>query len=328
PLGKPDNVEADDWVTLDQIAVFDVNSLFTTNGSDTRGWYLQNATGDIPDPRRQFCNVLVSATDNSSHNIYLYGGSMGPRDYRFYDDVYVLSLPSFTWTKIYGPGASPRYGHTCHAVGNRQMISVGGAPSWGFDGPCDSVPNGISVFDLSTSTWGLSYTVDDEPYHVASKVIDTIGGSESGGATMKQPVAGFADPKLSRIFGVEPAPSSSSSRHAGAIAGGVVGGVAALGFLASFFLWRRRRAHRREKDELERLDASLQEKRVSDRPPEVDGAVIEEMDHTPYNPTELSGNNGSYYDAELPGDGLVKQPKADVVVHHELPTDAVSKRSV
>jgi len=45
PLGKPDNVEADDWVTLDQIAVFDVNSLFTTNGSDTRGWYLQNATG-------------------------------------------------------------------------------------------------------------------------------------------------------------------------------------------------------------------------------------------------------------------------------------------
>jgi len=280
--------------------------------------------GDIPDPRRQFCNVLVSAADNSSHNIYLYGGSMGPRDYRFYDDVYVLSLPSFTWTKFYGPGASPRYGHTCHAVGNRQMISVGGAPSWGFDGPCDSIPNGISVFDLSTGTWGLCYAVDDEPYHVPRKVVDTIGGSESGSATMRQPAAGFADPKLSRIFGVEPTPSPS--RHTGAVAGGVVGGVAALLFLAGFLLWRRRRAHRREKSELERLDASLQEKRVCDRPPEVDGAVIEEMDPTAYNPIELSASKGPQYDAELPADGVIKQPGFDVVVHHELPADVASKR--
>jgi hypothetical protein len=43
----------------------------------------------------------------------------------YYDDIYVLSLPSFTWIKVFS-GKIPRFGHTCHLVGGRQMLTVGG----------------------------------------------------------------------------------------------------------------------------------------------------------------------------------------------------------
>jgi hypothetical protein len=38
---------------------------------------------------------------------YMYGGRLGSREY--YDDVHVLSLPSFIWTKVvvHPPGIMP-----------------------------------------------------------------------------------------------------------------------------------------------------------------------------------------------------------------------------
>lgn len=55
------------------IYVFDVASLYdpsTPNGT----WYRQVVSGTVPGQRLDHCLVTVSAPDNSSHNIYMYGG--------------------------------------------------------------------------------------------------------------------------------------------------------------------------------------------------------------------------------------------------------------
>lgn len=96
-------------------------------------WYVQNATDDVLQPRGESCAVLATAPDKSSHNIYIYAGRNQANNV-YYDDVYVLSLPSFTWTKVYGPGDKRCYGHTCHAVGNGQMLTIGGDLPWGAGG--------------------------------------------------------------------------------------------------------------------------------------------------------------------------------------------------
>lgn len=97
---------------MDTIDIFDIASL---DGGGNGTWYKQNTTGDIPAPRELFCLVAASAPDNSSHNMcvsccglsatltltggisYLYGGR---NDTGMFDQVYVLSLPQFRWTKV------------------------------------------------------------------------------------------------------------------------------------------------------------------------------------------------------------------------------------
>ena len=94
----------------------------------------------------------------------------------FYDDIWVLSLPSFTWTKIY-QGTSPRYAHTCHIVGNRTMITVGGAADAHYDStPCDWETKGVGVFDLSRLTWGSVFDVNVGSYGVPASVAAVVGG--------------------------------------------------------------------------------------------------------------------------------------------------------
>ncbi|KAB8213063.1 hypothetical protein BDV33DRAFT_210572, partial [Aspergillus novoparasiticus] len=79
-------------------------------------WYRQNTTGEAPRrPQALSCAVVASAPDGSSHNIYVYGGYDGTDPEQApYDDVYILSIPSFTWFKAYtGQTRHGRSGHQC-----------------------------------------------------------------------------------------------------------------------------------------------------------------------------------------------------------------------
>ena len=52
------------------VEVFDIESYLkdpTENGT----WYSQSTSGDIPPARIDFCTVIGSAPDNSSHNMYV-----------------------------------------------------------------------------------------------------------------------------------------------------------------------------------------------------------------------------------------------------------------
>jgi hypothetical protein len=87
-------------------------------------WYSQTATGDVPESRRRFCAGATWADDHSSWNIYLYGGLEIPPNGNAFDDVYILTLPSFTWIKWWptqpGPGR-PHHSMTCNVIARSQV---------------------------------------------------------------------------------------------------------------------------------------------------------------------------------------------------------------
>jgi hypothetical protein len=75
-------------------------------------------------------------------------------------DVYVLSLPAFTWFKS-SPSAysrTRRASHTCEVIGKRQMIVIGGDSPVSMDHDVkDPWSLGIGIFDMSKMSWSDSY---------------------------------------------------------------------------------------------------------------------------------------------------------------------------
>ncbi|CAO1598027.1 hypothetical protein XANCAGTX0491_001803 [Xanthoria calcicola] len=230
-------------VPMDTVHIFDVSSIYDDRLSTGGTWYEQPVTGDIPERRVDFCIIKATVGDSSSANLYMYGGR-GANDVIF-DDIYVLSLPSFTWTKVY-QGDSGRYGHTCHRGSQREMIAVGGATSTNLSaGRCDWRTKGIDVLDISEMTWSSKYNLSTAEYFVPHPVVARIGGNEQGNATMIAPARGFADRGLARMFDSDFVSSASAAsqsdstapattQHPSAtkraiIAGGVVGGSVLLG---------------------------------------------------------------------------------------------------
>jgi hypothetical protein len=155
---------------MDTIDIFDIGSLYDGSGNGT--WYKQKATGLVPEARMDFCLVSVSAADNSSYQIYLYGGR---NNTGFFDDIYVLSLPSFTWIRIF-TGSSPRAFHTCHLVGSNQIITIGGTNDTDFLRGCDWESMGVAIYNLNSGVWGSVYNASAGPYEIVEDISTIIGG--------------------------------------------------------------------------------------------------------------------------------------------------------
>ncbi|KAM0127149.1 hypothetical protein ACHAP3_008919 [Botrytis cinerea] len=248
---------------MDQINIFDINSAYNGgNGS----WYTQQASGNIPPRRIDSCTVVATAPDNSSYNIYLYGGQDGGSV--SYDDVFVLSLPSFTWIQVYEsvPG-SPRFGHTCHLVGNRQMLTVGGAQKK-YSSYCDWESSGVAIYDMYALSWKSTFYHDANKYIVPGNITDIIGGNSSGFAQLTRPSKDFTNANVASLFnkallttntntssatntsGSTTANSSATTSAAsnnvshgastGVIAGATIGVVVAVLIISSLvWVWRR-----------------------------------------------------------------------------------------
>ncbi len=91
------------------------------------------------------------------------------------DEVYILSLPSFVWFKANYTSSDPRMHHTCHIIGNRQMLSIGGLdPSAANYGAAinntDPFWEGVKIFDLTTLQWTNYYNATAAPYLAPSPV--------------------------------------------------------------------------------------------------------------------------------------------------------------
>ncbi|EED11784.1 hypothetical protein TSTA_109640 [Talaromyces stipitatus ATCC 10500] len=150
---------------MQEVAIYDIASKI---------WYSQNTTGDIPSARALFCSVYASAADNSSHNIYIYGGYDGnDLEHTPFNDVYILSLPTFTWTRAYvGSDNDGRSGHQCIRVLPDQMLVVGGE----FKDPTHCLPV-LRNFNLNTLDFQNEYIPSEyASYEVPSPVIEVIGG--------------------------------------------------------------------------------------------------------------------------------------------------------
>ncbi|KAI9740608.1 MAG: hypothetical protein M1834_005189 [Cirrosporium novae-zelandiae] len=234
--------------------VFDVAAL---NSSDpSSGWYTQEITGTVPDPRVDFCAVMESAPDNSSHNIYVYGGWDPSKDETYFDEIWVLSLPSFRWIKIF-TGSSPRFGHTCHLVGHRQMITVGGLDNKQNNDSCDWEYKSVAIYDLTSGVWGSVFDAFKQSYVVMDIIYSAIGGNENGNATTLLPQGGWSSPRIAKLFtgttdqnaaGSGSSASTSNSLSGGAIAGAVVGSiVGAILIVGALGFFLRKRKQRRAK---------------------------------------------------------------------------------
>lgn len=164
-------------------------------------WYKQS-TKDGPGARTKGCAVVASASDNSTFNIYYYGGFDGvawKEDY--YDDVWVLSLPTFRWVQLNkGKSDLGRIGHNCFSPAPNQMLVFGGTkPLPG--NTVDCVGDIVRNFNLSSGEWLESYHPDDyDDYSIPEQVFKVIKGDASGGGD-SEPKDGFDDDGLKDIFG-------------------------------------------------------------------------------------------------------------------------------
>lgn len=241
----------------------------------------------MPALRTDFCVVAGAASDESSYNIYLYGGR-NPKSGIIYDDVYALSLPSFTWIKLF-TGQSPRWGHTCHLVPNStQLLTLGGALDLNRS-TCDWEYAGVAVLDSWTMTWNSVYDDYARPYKVTQGIAEVIGGGDEGGATSTAPPAGFETQAIESLFarGATTTPAASGGgggggTNTGAIVGGVAGLALVLGLLFLLLRHRRKRKSRGPTVELETQEAQRYE---------AEGTVLERKPEGP-----------KHVDSELPGD--------------------------
>ncbi|KAJ8114355.1 hypothetical protein ONZ43_g4924 [Nemania bipapillata] len=151
-------------------------------------WY-QQKTVNSPPALAMGCAVVAVANDSSSYNIYYYGGFDGiHQNQDFNDDVWVLSLPSFVWTKLYaGDPAHARAGHQCLKPYPDQMVTVGGSRALKGEN-INCLNSVLQVFNLTEGKWLDSYdpSVWNE-YGVPEAIHLQIGGNYSGGATMTTP---------------------------------------------------------------------------------------------------------------------------------------------
>ncbi|KAI4243407.1 MAG: hypothetical protein L6R42_010765, partial [Xanthoria sp. 1 TBL-2021] len=224
-------------------------------------WLSQTATGQVPSGRSTACTVGVKG-DNGTYEIFLYGGqnifglhgNISLTQYRenvALDEIYVLSLPAFAWFKADYPARHPRVGQTCHLVGNRQMLSIGGRdPTVVYNDTTSVDPflHSLGIFDLTTLHWSDGYNADAEPYE--SPTVVKAWYAANGPSTRT-----WDSPAVQRLFLQEASstggtgtstssPEKSGSSSAGAIVGGVVGGIAALCLLIGLVWWLRRRKRR------------------------------------------------------------------------------------
>ncbi|KAI1415069.1 hypothetical protein F5Y13DRAFT_197071 [Hypoxylon sp. FL1857] len=238
-------------VSMGQISVFDIESVYGPDSPGTNnGWYTQYITGTAPSPRVGFCLVVATAPDNSSSQIFMYGG-WDPTLSQYYDEVNV--------------GTSPRFSHICHLVGNRQMLTSGGL---GRDPPngCDWEWRGVAILDLFEVSWGEHFNVDSPPYRVGSKITQVIGGGPDGGARKMLPDGGWSSPSIANLFtrttdqnapftplgSVDTESSGKGPPRASTsiIAGSVVGGLVFISLVAIGFFAARRSLKKRKKHEI------------------------------------------------------------------------------
>ncbi|KAI1137821.1 hypothetical protein F5Y05DRAFT_419260 [Hypoxylon sp. FL0543] len=269
-----DHETTDAFASMTTIDVYDIK---------TSTWYHQQTSGDAPQVRVNPCAVIFSAPDASSFNIYMYGGQnlLPYGNQTQYTDIWILTVPSFTWIKVdTSTSTEPpaRAGHQC-AARDGQMVVIGGYV--GTEIACDSP--GIYSFDASNLQWKDSFAAADHPaddnpdnsilagsygYKVPDIVQSVIGGSSDGGATATQPASGPAtdgpfktgtppvftvtqagstatitnNPGATGLSPGNPAASSPSGTNGGLIAAGVIAGLAGLAALyLGFCAWLYRR---------------------------------------------------------------------------------------
>ena len=153
----------------------------------TQTWFAQSTTiqgGSYPAGRIAFCSAVASAEDNSSHNIYIYGGIVSPDTFKpKTNDIFILTLPAFHWVSVY-PSASDQADadirqtsyHRCLKVYEKHMVAYRGD---NVDELCDNGLTkfqGMEIYDMSSLTWTAKVELENPKYFVPQLLYEIIGG--------------------------------------------------------------------------------------------------------------------------------------------------------
>lgn len=277
----------------------------------SNAWYYQRAEGAVnpvatPPFRVEPCTVMQAAADNSSYNIYMFGGSTGDEEESSRNDMWILSLPSFKWFKVSDPTGAPsdipggRTSHTCQIIGNRQMAIIGGGRSAEAHKQCLSAS--LFIFDMSTLSWSSGFDPIQTAYSLPALITDVIGGHGGGGAnpTFNRPTL-WDNNYTTKIFEHElegsvttgpsdaaktktASPGVSSRLPTAAIVGGVVGGIVVLAALGAIgMVYRKRRGRKtsappEEVQELSPEGAAHELQGPISYLPELQGTRVEDLD--------------------------------------------------
>ncbi|KAK3307584.1 uncharacterized protein B0T15DRAFT_574343 [Chaetomium strumarium] len=313
PDGHSQNATASESQSPEFMSTIDIYEVASGN------WYRQQTTGG-PKQLTRGCAVVARAQDSSSFNIYYYGGYDGLHQQQAYsDDVWVLSLPSFTWVKLASSDARGRAGHKCVTPYPDQMLVIGG---YSDIDPAVCLKETIRVFNLSAGAWIDRYDpAVYSNYTVPSAVYNAIGGSGTGSATGTTPSpSGWDSNELASVFAtpypmskittyypyasVGPTnttnpnvPPPSNEDEGGGVPSylapvlGVVLGVVFLTVVAVLLLlWRRRRYLRRStlsEAETEDTNGHRIKSWLRGQPSEVKAPTITSYDYTPPSSTDV-----------------------------------------
>ncbi len=260
---------------LKEFPVFDIG---------TNTWSLQplNTGSPFPDkPLAQFCTVVASAKDGSHHEIFVYGGWDSNNDTHPNTDVWILTVPSFTWIKADSVGreGDPRQGHVCVSPYPDQMIAIGGTDK--SENPL-TTNRSVDVYNLNTLNWTGVYDPDvHDDYKPHQTVLNVISSTPTASG-MTSDIASWFDNKYDtskiEFFGPYKKQTTSSSNPNNSTAPtptppphsdrgwvvpvaatvSTVGGLALLGFL--FFICCRKRIAERRRQDRETSEVSGQRK--------------------------------------------------------------------
>ncbi|KAK6382138.1 hypothetical protein LTS17_004023 [Exophiala oligosperma] len=246
---------------LKNFPVFDI-------GSST--WSLQPLSEGSPFPNKpmaQFCTAVASASDGSHYEIFVYGGWDSNDDTVASRDVWILSIPSFTWIKADTTGrqGDPRIGHVCVTPYPDQMIAIGGTTI--SEQPL-TTSRTVDVYNLNTLEWTGSYDPDVHDDYKPNQVVLNVISATPTASGMPSNIASWFDNKydMSKItnFGPykkqQPATTSSNGTSTPtpaphhhnqdwvvpvAVVVSVVGGLILLGCLLFLCFRKRILEHRR-----------------------------------------------------------------------------------
>ena len=226
----------------------------------------------------------------------MWGGRSIPSptgNFTVFNDVYILSLPSFIWVKVFpnfrgnSTYVDGHYSSSCNMVkSSSQMFVIGGHYLPGTDN-CDGAQLIWGQHDFWTGTfnnsgnsdifWAL-YDPNVTSYVVPIDVYGVVGGDENGNATLLSPRSNY-DPGNSDLEALlklkptfcrgqkTPNNCTQSSTHShistGVIVGIAIGSVAALVLLVFGLYLARKRAQMR-KEERRRLEMTQGQSKEND----------------------------------------------------------------
>ncbi|GJJ67965.1 hypothetical protein EMPS_00311 [Entomortierella parvispora] len=189
-----------------------VNSNVVTEYVPLTGqWQTLATTGTPPPMRSDHCMVI----SDDGTQIVIYGGTLSST-FAYTNDIYILDLTTMTWRQ--GVSGLTRAYASCVMAGS-QLIVWGGV-----DQNKNTVPATILIYDAQMNSWINNYIPPQSYVDIAKNSTNTTDpGSGDTNGPLKPPHA--------------------ASTHAGAIAGGVVGGLAVICAAVLFFVfWKRRSA--------------------------------------------------------------------------------------